>query len=95
MKRIFCALLAGALTLGAALPVQAADKAVLRVEADAKQTAISDHLYGAFIEDISYACDGGLVSNLVNNDSFERLCAYHRLGGGWVGADHRGRPASK
>ena len=93
MKRIFCALLAGALTLGAALPVQAADKAVLRVAADAKQTAISDHLYGAFIEDISYACDGGLVSNLVNNDSFEY--AYHRLGGGWVGADHRGQPASK
>ena len=61
MKRIFCALLAGALTLGAALPVQAADKAVLRVAADAKQTAISDHLYGAFIEDISYACDGGLL----------------------------------
>ena len=43
MKRIFCALLAGALTLGAALPEQEADKAVLRVEADAKQTAISDH----------------------------------------------------
>ena len=81
MKRIFCALLAGALTLGAALPVQAADKAVLRVEADAKQTAISDHLYGAFIEDISYACDGGLVSNLVNNDSFEYASAPTT---GWV-----------
>ena len=40
MKRIFCALLAGALTLGAALPVQAADAAVLRVAADAEQTAI-------------------------------------------------------
>ena len=81
MKRIFCALLAGALTLGAALPVQAADKAVLRVAADAKQTAISDHLYGAFIEDISYACDGGLVSNLVNNDSFEYASAPTT---GWV-----------
>ena len=32
---------------------------------------ISQNLYGAFIEDISYACDGGLVSNLVNNNSFE------------------------
>lgn len=32
---------------------------------------ISDELYGLFIEDISYACDGGLVSNLVNNNSFE------------------------
>ena len=81
MKRVFCALLAGALTLGAALPVQAADKAVLRVAADAKQTAISDHLYGAFIEDISYACDGGLVSNLVNNDSFEYASAPTT---GWV-----------
>lgn len=81
MKRIFCALLAGALTLGAALPVQAADAAVLRVAADAKQTAISDHLYGAFIEDISYACDGGLVSNLVNNDSFEYASAPTT---GWV-----------
>ena len=81
MKRIFCALLAGALTLGAALPVQAADKAVLRVAADAKQTAISDHLYGAFIDDISYACDGGLVSNLVNNDSFEYASAPTT---GWV-----------
>ena len=81
MKRIFCALLAGALTLGAALPVQAADVAVLRVAADAKQTAISDHLYGAFIEDISYACDGGLVSNLVNNDSFEYASAPTT---GWV-----------
>ena len=81
MKRIFCALLAGALTLGAALPVQAADGAVLRVAADAKQTAISDHLYGAFIEDISYACDGGLVSNLVNNDSFEYASAPTT---GWV-----------
>ena len=81
MKRIFCALLAGALTLSAALPVQAADVAVLRVAADAKQTAISDHLYGAFIEDISYACDGGLVSNLVNNDSFEYASAPTT---GWV-----------
>lgn len=32
---------------------------------------ISDSLYGVFIEDISYALDGGLVSNLVNNNSFE------------------------
>ena len=32
---------------------------------------VSDTLYGAFIEDISFSCDGGLVSNLVNNGSFE------------------------
>lgn len=32
---------------------------------------VDDTLYGLFLEDISYACDGGLVSNLVNNGSFE------------------------
>ncbi len=32
---------------------------------------ISDNLYGIFLEDISFSGDGGLVSNLVNNNSFE------------------------
>lgn len=32
---------------------------------------ISSSLYGISIEDIGFACDGGLVSNLVNNNSFE------------------------
>lgn len=33
--------------------------------------AVSPSLYGASIEDLSCACDGGLSSNLVNNNSFE------------------------
>lgn len=57
-------------TIGAA-PVSAADNLVLEVSADSNSYDISDNLYGAFIEDISYGCDGGLVSNLVNNNSFE------------------------
>ncbi len=32
---------------------------------------ISDKLYGIFLEDISFAGDGGLSANLVNNNSFE------------------------
>lgn len=32
---------------------------------------ISDSLYGISLEDINFACDGGLVSNLVCNNSFE------------------------
>ena len=32
---------------------------------------ISNDLYGLFLEDISFACDGGLVSNLVANTGFE------------------------
>lgn len=46
-------------------------KTVLTVSTGDESYAVSDKLYGLFIEDISYACDGGLVSNLVNNNSFE------------------------
>ncbi len=54
-----------------AVPVSAQEKSVLTINADDSRRKISDKLYGLFIEDISYACDGGLVSNLVNNGSFE------------------------
>lgn len=46
-------------------------QASLSVRADRLGTEISNDLYGLFLEDISYACDGGLVSNLVYNNSFE------------------------
>lgn len=52
-------------------PVRADEKTVLNISANDNAYNISDKLYGLFIEDISYACDGGLVSNLVNNNSFE------------------------
>lgn len=32
---------------------------------------ISDNLYGVSLEDVNCAIDGGLSSNLVNNNSFE------------------------
>lgn len=54
-----------------AFPVKADGGAVLNISAKDNSRDISDKLYGLFIEDISYACDGGLVSNLVNNNSFE------------------------
>lgn len=54
-----------------AAPASADDSKVLHISANNESYEISDHLYGLFIEDISYACDGGLVSNLVNNNSFE------------------------
>lgn len=55
----------------AAVPAQAADTPVLELSRSRISHDVSDMLYGTFIEDISYACDGGLVSNLVNNNSFE------------------------
>ncbi len=63
------------------IPASAQEKSVLTINANDERRKISDKLYGLFIEDISYACDGGLVSNLVNNDSFEY--AFNKTTG-WV-----------
>lgn len=52
-------------------PASAEGGTVLNISAQDSSYDISDKLYGLFIEDISYACDGGLVANLVNNNSFE------------------------
>ena len=45
-----------------------------------KQKAISDKLIGIFFEDISYAADGGLYAELVQNRDFEYTAKDH---GGW------------
>lgn len=72
MKKILAFLTSLILIITAcAVPVSAQEKSVLTIKADDERRKISDKLYGLFIEDISYACDGGLVSNLVNNGSFE------------------------
>lgn len=72
MKKILAFLTSFILIMTAcAVPVSAQEKSVLTIKADDERRKISDKLYGLFIEDISYACDGGLVSNLVNNGSFE------------------------
>lgn len=72
MKKIIAFLAALVLIAAAgAVPASADENAVLTISAEENSHNISDKLYGLFLEDISYACDGGLVSNLVNNDSFE------------------------
>lgn len=72
MKKYFAFFISLVLTITAfAVPVSADENAVINISAKDSSHPISDKLYGLFIEDISYACDGGLVSNLVNNNSFE------------------------
>lgn len=72
MKKILAFLTSFILIMTAcAVPASAQEKSVLTIKADDERRKISDKLYGLFIEDISFACDGGLVSNLVNNGSFE------------------------
>ena len=45
------------------------------LSADNLGVDISEDLYGLFLEDISFACDGGLVSNLIANTGFEYAAA--------------------
>ncbi len=65
-------------------------KAVLTVD-PSKQKTISDKLIGIFFEDISYAADGGLYAELVQNRDFEYTPKDHS---GWnaTTAWHSARP---
>lgn len=53
------------------------------VSRDSLTHNISDMLYGAFIEDINYAVEGGLNANLVRNNSFEYLHGEAKILSGW------------
>ena len=61
MKKILSALISAAMVLASASPAFAADSAELNISADKIGHEVSPTLYGAFIEDISKAGDGGLV----------------------------------
>jgi alpha-L-arabinofuranosidase len=65
-------------------------KATLAVDMT-RQKAISDKLIGIFFEDISYAADGGLYAELIQNRDFEYTPKDH---GGWTSttAWHSARP---
>ncbi|MCD7723362.1 MAG: hypothetical protein LUH82_05375 [Clostridiales bacterium] len=72
MKKVLTVLLTFVIVaLCCVFPASAATSNTLSVSADNISHEVSSTLYGTFIEDISKACDGGLVSNLVYNNSFE------------------------
>lgn len=75
MKR-FVSMLVAMIVLSASLLVftgAVADPQTKTINLSAENISyeISDNLYGIFLEDISFSGDGGLASNLVNNNSFE------------------------
>ena len=73
MKKFFVALIA-ALAIASCLALCACDSGsdvVLDIDKANETVSVNKDLYGLFIEDISYAGDGGLVSELVQNGSFE------------------------
>lgn len=67
VKKIFSALL----LLLAIAPLVHAEKTRVAIQADAPGKPISPDLFGIFFEDLSYAADGGLYAELVQNRSFE------------------------
>lgn len=75
MKKLMSFLLATVLILVSVLSFTGAmtdpQTKTINLSAENISYEISDKLYGIFLEDISFAGDGGLVSNLVNNNSFE------------------------
>lgn len=73
MKRFASFILALAVAVSLTGSARSSKKSdyTLNISKDNISYEISSELYGLFIEDISFACDGGLSSNLVNNGSFE------------------------
>lgn len=73
-KRFFQAMIAAlilALSAGVFCACSAPKEVRTTISKDNMGVEIADTMYGLFLEDISYAGDGGLVSELVNNGSFE------------------------
>jgi alpha-L-arabinofuranosidase len=57
------------------LPVVLAGEAPITIKVEANGKPISQELVGIFFEDLSYAADGGLYAELVQNRSFEYSAA--------------------
>lgn len=71
-KKVFFTAVIISAALCAALIFSSCTKDVsATVDKNAATVEVSQDLYGLFLEDISFAGDGGLISELVNNKSFE------------------------
>jgi len=66
-KTILCSILLNSMILAAG----AESATTLTIQTDEPSKVISPDLFGIFFEDISYAADGGLYAELIQNRSFE------------------------
>ena len=70
----------------------------LTVSADNISYELSDNLYGLSLDDSGYAINGGLVSELVNNNSFEytgNALAGWNTNTAWATFDYANNPEEK
>lgn len=70
MKKILTVLLSLVLMVSSVIPAFALNNTMTISKSNITHE-VSDMLYGVFLEDISYAVEGGLCANLIANDSFE------------------------
>ncbi|MBR6361115.1 MAG: hypothetical protein IKS04_04905, partial [Clostridia bacterium] len=78
-KRTAALILALVIAFSVLLPLNssaAGEKTVITVDGNSEGRRISDNMFGIFLEDINFAIDGGLGSNLVRNNSFEQRLAW-------------------
>ena len=73
MKKFLCIILTALLCFAPSLTAFAAENEgnILTLGTKDSTHAVSDLLYGVALEDVSFAGDGGLSANLINNGSFE------------------------
>ncbi|MCD7774039.1 MAG: hypothetical protein LUH40_00450, partial [Clostridiales bacterium] len=71
MKKIVSVVMAVILACSSSVLYAYACNNTLKISEDNITHEVSDMLYGVFLEDISYAIDGGLCANLAANNSFE------------------------
>ena len=71
MKKVISFLISVLLLLLPCAPVYAATSSSLSISSSSASHEVSPTLYGISIEDSSFAVDGGLNANMVNNGSFE------------------------
>ncbi len=71
MKKLISVLLSVVFVFAFASPVFAKTDTVLNISNDDIGSEISSTLYGVTLDDSSFGADGGLSSNMINNNSFE------------------------
>ena len=93
MKKFLCIILTALLCFAPSLTVLAAENEgnILTLGTKDSTHEVSELLYGVALEDVSFAGDGGLSANLINNGSFEDT---EKPENGWV-FDHTAAVLSK
>lgn len=80
MKKVFSFLISLVLVLSVNISAMASDSLVLNIDKKDISHNVSESLYGLTLDNDGLSNDGGLVSNMVQNGSFESVTDYNCIG---------------